>query len=159
MTQTAAILSTRQALHISHTEPVFSLAENQETVSIEDLSSVENQFYYQSPAFYYKDRAKLGFRLTERFQPYFALIKGLIEFHRSRDLRFTFNRPSASFEIDLEIKHSGDLNDFLVKVYGWLNQEIQFKATLKKIIQFENRYKLEKAALYNSLNKISPRHN
>lgn len=159
MNQTAAILSTRQALHISQTEPVFSLTESQEIVSLGGLSSVENQFYYESPAFYYKDRAKLGFRLTEKFQPYFAFIKGLIEFHRSRDLRFTFNRSEASFEIDLEIKHSGELDDFLVKIYGWLNQEIQFKATLKKIIQFENRYNREKAELYNALNKSNPRYN
>ena len=109
----------------------------------------DKQFFEMPTTFYYQNRAQLSFTITREFLPYFILIKGLIEFSRSRDLRFSFNTDTKIFDVDLEINQLGDLSSLLMLVHGLLLKEIGFKRALKKAIQFEERYKLESAAVYD----------
>lgn len=109
----------------------------------------EDQFFTPPVASYYNNRARLRFGIATEYSAYFILIKGLIEFSRSGHLRFVFNTDKKLFEIDLQINQFPDLSNLLTTVYGQTLKEIRFKAALKKAIQFEQRYRLESAEVYN----------
>ena len=149
MSQTASVLSSEQSLYISTAEVSFASAKNSETVS-NHLNFVfdENGFYIPSTAFGYNDRVSLAFQVKQAFAAHFILIKGLIEFNRSKDLKFVFNRDEKSFEIDLEATQLDALNDFLGHIHALLQKEIQFKGVLKKVIAFENQYKALRDVVY-----------
>ena len=149
MSQTASVLSSEQSLYISTAEVSLAPVKNSEAVST-SLNFVfeENGFYIPSTAFGYNDRVSLAFQVKEAFAAHFILIKGLIEFNRSKDLKFAFDRDEKSFEIDLEAAQLDTLNDFLAHIHGLLQKEIQFKAVLKKVIAFENQYKALRDEVY-----------
>lgn len=109
---------------------------------------VEDRFYHQPAAFYYKDRVRFCFTTTPEFVAHFILIKGLIEFHRSRHLRFMFDHDKKQIRADLAVTHVAALHQLLEVVYNEVLQEIRFKAALKKAILFEERYKQECAEVY-----------
>jgi hypothetical protein len=147
MALTAPLLSEQQALNISQPDPSPESIKTNSGQSLLSPSFAEGQFY-KPAAFYYKNRARLYFTLTEEFSAHFGLIKGLIEFYRSRHLKFTFNPDKKLFETDLEATRFADLAKLLDIVYDQVLREIRFKAALKKAILFEQRYKLESAEVY-----------
>lgn len=156
MSQTASVLSSEQSLYISTAEVSLAPAKHPETVSTH-LNFVfgENGFYLPSTAFGYNDRVSLAFQLKEAFAAHFILIKGLIEFNRSKDLKFVFNRDEKSFEIDLEAAQLDTLNNFLGHIHALLQKEIQFKAVLKKVIAFENQYKALRDEVYGEQQAVA----
>jgi len=89
-----------------------------------------------------------SFSLSEEFKKNFVLIKGLIEFLRSKNFSFEYNFAQKAIETDIEVSQLEDLRAFLHDVSIWLRQEIKFKETLKVILDFENRYKVAKAEVY-----------
>lgn len=96
-------------------------------------------------------KVQYTFNVSHRFVDQFALIKGLIDFHRPKDIQFRFNREEKSIQVRAHLHHVDFLVLFLHKVEEWLVSEVQFKMALKKIIQFEARYKSQRSAIYNSL--------
>ncbi|MBT1700252.1 hypothetical protein KK083_25415 [Fulvivirgaceae bacterium PWU4] len=108
----------------------------------------EDRFYDQPAAFYYKDQVRFCFTATPEFAAHFILIKGLVEFHRSRHLQFTFDLNKKQFEADLAVTHVGALHQLLEVVYSEVLREIRFKAALKKAILFEERYRQACAEVY-----------
>lgn len=123
----------------------------------ETPSSVSNfilkgdKFYDQPAAFYYKDRARLRFNVSDEFSKYFVLIKGLIEFSRPSQLKFTFTPDQKQIETDLDVIQFEELNKLFLVVYRELLKEIRFKTALKNAIEFEQRYKREGAKVYSGL--------
>jgi hypothetical protein len=109
----------------------------------------ENWFFEKTSAFYYNERARLYFKVTTPFTLHFALLKGLIEFTRPGYLQFTYQADQKIFEIDLPRDQFPELKKLLQNVHQLLLREIQFKANLKKAIQFEERHKREMAAIYH----------
>jgi hypothetical protein len=148
MTQTASALSTRQSLHISTDSTLTINTNTREKHQLGDASLSNDTFYPQSPAFYYNERLRLGFIVNEKYAAHFILIKGLIEFHRSGNFKFAYNIKEKSFEVDILSSELEKLNSFLEKIRQWLNQEIKFKAALKNVIAFENRYKAARDHIY-----------
>jgi hypothetical protein len=73
----------------------------------------------------------------------------LIEFHRSRVFSFVYNLKEKSFEIDIHSADLEKLQSFLAKIHQWLNHEIKFKEVLKKVIAFEDRYKIARDQIYD----------
>lgn len=124
---------------------------------IETPSTVTNfilkgdKFYHQPAAFYYKDRARLRFNVTDEFSKHFVLIKGLLEFSRPSQLKFTFTQDQKQIETDLGVTQFEELNNLFLIVYRELLKEIRFKAALKKAIEFEQRYKREGAEVYSAV--------
>ena len=121
------------------------------TSSIVTFTPDSDTFYYHHNAFYYKNRARLQFNVTNEFLSQFVLIRGLIEFIRPKHLRFTFTPDRKSMEIDLEVSEFDELNLLFRRVYSELRKEIRFKAALKRAIAFDQAYQRERAEIYQAV--------
>jgi hypothetical protein len=108
----------------------------------------EDTFYFHPTASYYKNRACLHFNLTTEFLPHSVLVRGLIEFTRPKHLRFIYSADRKRMEIDLEVSQFDELTQLFRTVYSELRREIQFKAALRKAIEFEREYKRESEEVY-----------
>jgi hypothetical protein len=112
----------------------------------------EIDFIESATAFLYNNRLRLSIS-TGLDGTHYVLLKGLIEFYRSKEYFFTFNRDEHSIEADIRESEFASLKTFLSDVNRWYQKEIQFKAALKHAISFEARYKAEKENLYATLLK------
>jgi len=108
----------------------------------------ENPLFKQISSFYYHNRLRLSLTLSEQHKYDFVLIKGLIEFHRPRNLNFFYDRKNSSFETDIYEHETTELRSFLGNVAEWLKKEKQFKLALKMILDLERRYRLERDSVY-----------
>lgn len=127
----------------------YTAHEAQPALPANDLFA-DDWFFEKTSAFYYNERARLYFKVTTPFVSHFALLKGLIEFTRPGHLQFTYQADQKVFEIDLPRDQFSELKKLLQNVHQLVLREIQFKANLKKAIQFEERYKREMAAIYHT---------
>jgi hypothetical protein len=116
--------------------------------SVAGSSVIENILFSKASPLFYKTKVHFSFSLSEEFRKNFVMIKGLIEFHRSKNFSFEYNFAQKAIETDIEVSQVEDLRAFLHDVSIWLRQEIKFKETLKIILDFENRYKVAKAEVY-----------
>lgn len=115
----------------------------------------ENILFHSVTPLYYKSRVHLSFSIAEEFNPRYAMIRGLIEFHRSNHFSFQYNIKQRTIEVDTDESQLPELQLFLINVSIWLQQEIQFKHTLRMILHFEDEYKLKSAAMYSLLKKTT----
>jgi len=119
-------------------------------------TAIQNHLFAKVSPLYYNARVRLSFSLSEEFKQHFVLIKGLIEFNRSKDFSFEYNRAQRTFETDVDAGQLNDLQVFFENILTWLNQELTFKSALKVVIEFENRYKKAQAEAYAELMELSP---
>jgi hypothetical protein len=77
-----------------------------------------------------------------------VLSKGLLEFHRSTDFVFDYNRIDRSFHVSVKLEHLESLQKFLSNVSVWLDEELYFRSALKEIIAFEKSYKSKMQEVY-----------
>lgn len=174
MTQTAAALSTEQALNLSQspTSPLIVLTSGNTTkaLSVQRSSKgskhqstkskpdeiinnvqVDGQFYTSTSQLSYGDKVKLSFSVKEAYRAHFTLIKGLLDFHRAPAYTFTFDKTEGTFDVvtgtgaTLAIE---ELYRFLSKIATWLDQELSFKKQLKEMIAFEREYRAKLAKVY-----------
>ena len=131
------IVNTGSENHSNHSLP-----------SVADSSFIENILFTKASPLFYKTRVHFSFSLSDEFKKNFVMIKGLIEFHRSRNFSFEYNSGQKVIETDIEVSQLEDLRAFLNDVSIWLKQEIKFKETLKVILDFEHRYKVAKSEVY-----------
>lgn len=143
---------TAQLFTEQHNDILFPNREHNKSVS-NNLTAIFNDdsFYHQPIAFYYNERARLQFIVTDTFSTYFILIKGLIEFSRPNTLKFNFTSDQKIIETDLSINQFEELANLFHSVHKELHKEIRFKAALKRAIQFEQRYNQERAEVYSSV--------
>lgn len=149
------------AASLSHEEQYLQLV-NKESASPGNNSSmndgdapvIENILFGKVSPLFYKTRVHLSLALSDEFKKNFGLIKGLIEFHRSKHFSFEYHFGSGTVETDIETSQLGELRSFLTDVSTWLKREIHFKNSLKVILEFENRYKLAKADVYALMHTV-----
>ena len=146
MVQSASLPSVEQYFQVVN--KASENLSNHSMISAADSSFIENVLFNKVSPLFYKTRMHFSFSLSEEFKKNFVLIKGLIEFHRSKNFSFEYNFAQKAIETDIEVSQLEDLRAFLHDVSIWLRQEIKFKETLKVILDFENRYKVAKAELY-----------
>ena len=127
-------------------------------VSVDDSehTAIQNRLFGKVSPLYYKARVRLSFSLSEEFKKHFVLIKGLIEFNRSKDFSFEYNLAQRTFETDVDTGQLNDLQVFFENILTWLTQELRFKSALKVVLEFENRYKKAQAEAYAELMELSP---
>ena len=116
-----------------------------------DFRFPEVGFYAPPIASYYGNYAQLSFDVLPEFSSSYVLLKGLIEFNRSRHLRFDFNATKRNFRIELELTRMPELLTLLQRVHDQLLAELRFKAALRKTIEFEQRYKQACVEVYRDL--------
>jgi hypothetical protein len=157
MLQAAAINSAEgQYLQITDSE-TEALVREVSSVNNADTSfpAIENGLFGKVSTFYYKNRVRLSFTIVKEFRAQFVMIKGLIEFNRSKNLLFQYDFKQRTFEADVAVEQLEELKAFMDKVFVWLNQEIQFKRALKLVLDLENRYKVEMEGVYALLNNAT----
>jgi hypothetical protein len=113
-----------------------------------ELPAIQNVLFKKVSPLYYKTRVRLSFSLTDEFKSHFALVRGLIEFYRSKSFSFEYNAVQKGIETDIEASQLRNLQVFFESILSWLKKELKFKETLKVILEFENRYKLEQEEVY-----------
>jgi hypothetical protein len=79
---------------------------------------------------------------------HFALIKGLIEFCRGSKFKIEFDSSARTLTVDIALKDSNEFSQLLKEVNERFEKEMAFKKRLKKLIDFESRYRQEAKALY-----------
>jgi hypothetical protein len=144
---------TAQLFTEQHNDILFPNRESNNTSVSNNLRAIfsGDSFYQHPTAFYYNDRARLQFNVTDEFFTQFILIKGLIEFSRPNTLKFKFTLDQKAIETDLPVNQFGELANLFLNIDKELNKEIRFKAALKRAIQFEQRYNQERAEVYSSV--------
>lgn len=152
MKQTAQTLTEDQYLQISDNQNI-SVAKDHAEISEKNaiLPFIQTGLFSEVTPLYYRTRVRLAFTLAAGFQSRFVMIKGLIEFYRTKQFSFQFDFKKRTIETDVDVIQLTELQLFLNNVALWLNQELQFKDALKIVLKFENHYKLERAAVYSLL--------
>lgn len=148
MAHSAKASSDAQYLQIEYQEVKDTATQS---LIVNALPPIENPLFDQISPLYYKTRVRLSLSLSEEFKKHFVLVKGLIEFHRSKHFSFEYQPSYKIIEIDIEIEQLEELQQFFGNVLTWTNQEISFKRALKLVLDFENRYKIAKAEAYAAL--------
>lgn len=150
MSQTAEnILTEPQYLQIAN-EEIQIIADGLSPVLNNESGSpiIENILFNKVTSLYYKKRVRLSISLSDEFKKHFVMMRGLIEFHRSKSLSFYYDVKQKTFEADIDVNQLNHLQSFFNKVSLWLKEEIRFKEALKIVLEFEHRYKIESASAY-----------
>jgi hypothetical protein len=146
MLQTAQLLKEEQYLTIAENDTANT---NVGASEVEFSSkSITINLFKKVSTFYYRSRIRLSFSVADEHKVEFVMIRGLIEFNRSKDFTFTYYLKNHTIETDIDASHLDKLQIFLSNVSILLEQENQFKLVLKEAIAFENRYKLEREGVY-----------
>src|SRR5687768_10430493 len=120
MAQSASLSNAEQYLQV-----VNKGSENPSNHSlpiVADATVIENILFNKVSPLFYKTKVHFCFSLSEEFKKNFVMIKGLIEFHRSKNLSFEYNLAQKAIETDIEISQVEDLRAFLHDVSIWLRQ-------------------------------------
>jgi hypothetical protein len=144
MAQAATILSDGQSLFIQTNQIFTTSSEPQGVRALDGLLIPDGRFPING-------RIHLSFVVAPEYKTSFGLLKGLIDFHRSPNFSFTFDRSQHRVDVTVADEDQHLLTSFLQSVHTRLTDELSFKANLKKILQFESDYKRKKDFLYNSL--------
>ena len=116
---------------------------------------IENTLFDKASTFSYHNRLRLSFSVREEYKSDFVLIRGLIEFHRTRNLKFTFDKNSRSIQTDIPGSEADQLHSFLQQISEWFKKEKQFKLALKIVVDFERRYGAERDSVYQIMKNAS----
>lgn len=149
MTSTAQINDQYLSLGGEEDTSLHHEINDRESVVTDRLS--QNALFDSVSAFYYNDRAKVTFNVAGEFETDFSLIRGLIDFNRPRDLRFSFDRESKTVSTNIAMHQLGRLDEFLSFIYDELIKEKRFRKTLRAAIEFEKRYNRERDRIYAEL--------
>ena len=150
MLQTAETLNEEQYLKLADqqiSKGASHFAENSDGDFRYDQITIE--IFGKVSPFYYRNRLRLLFSVSGENKPDFIMIRGLIEFYRSKDFLFNYNLKQLTIETDIDASQLNELKLFLSRVAVWLKQEKQFRMALKIALNFENRYKLESESIYS----------
>ena len=154
MVQTANILTEEQYLQIVSRASVRSGNSSSDNTTV-DQPAIKSDLFNNVSPLYYKSKVRLSFSLSEEFKKHFVLIKGLIEFYRSKNFSFEYNVAQKGIETDVEVSELQNLQTFFDTVLNWLHEELKFKKTLKVILEFEHRYKLEQTEVYSLFKNVA----
>lgn len=147
MAQTASVLSAEQSLYITEDESAIVSTSSELRQSPAGWITT---FAGQPVVFSYGHRLRFHFIPGAEHAPHFALIRGLMEFNRPKELSFVYHVAAKSFEIDIDSAYEDTLQALLSQVDTLLVKELAFRRKLKAVIAFEQRYQREKDEVYAS---------
>jgi len=149
------IADEQQYLTVSTTVSILEGSVSEDAYPTQRQDHVASLFTEASP-FFYNDRARFSLEVRDEYKNDFALIRGLIEFQRPKELTFTYDRGQRLVRSDIDAKHADLLQTFLKSVFASLRYERQFRIALKIALDFERRYTLERDSIYGMLQISSP---
>jgi hypothetical protein len=123
--------------------PTLTVSRNEEF-----RSSALPEIFERISSLIYQDRIVQLISLAPSVNAHFALIKGLIEFCRGPKFLIEFDSSSKTITVDIALKDSNEFSDLLKMVSERFEKEIAYKQRLKKLIEFESRYREESERLY-----------
>ena len=157
MLQTAQIIREDQYLNIVENEQDNVVEKSEEGVS---YYPINNALFKKVTHFYYNTRIRLSFSVSDTYRSQYVMARGMIEFHRPKNFVFSYNKKQGLIEVDINVSELEELQLFLSTVLVWLRHENQFRLSLKIVLEFENRYKLERDSVYELMkNTMSAAHN
>jgi hypothetical protein len=109
-----------------------------------------NPFVCENDSHFNESRIKVKYELNNEMKVHFVLFRGLVEFSRSKDFYFVFNRHDNSFVVDVSRNKIVNLKELLSNVSTQLAEELKFRKKLKAAIHFERQYRLQCDALYRT---------
>jgi hypothetical protein len=118
----------------------------------EDLLTGNELFSKRTP-FFYNGRLRISLIVSDGYKQRFALVKGLIEFHRVAAFSFKYHSIEKLIEADIPVELAEELEEFLFNVLQWTKHELAFKERLKQVLKFEREYKSLAACVYDGLMK------
>ncbi len=99
------------------------------------------ELFQETSSFLYNDRVRLAFTVADEFAREFVLIRGLIEFHRPKELSFIYDREFRSIVVAVTQEQLGILHQFFGLIYDLLAKERRFRKALRSVIEVENSYR------------------
>lgn len=96
-------------------------------------------------------RLIVTFVLNESYRDKFALLRGLLEFSRPKGITISANRLDRTFQLQVSPDQVDRIKEYLETILNLLAEEIRFKASLKSVIAFENKVRLEQEKVYEAL--------
>lgn len=141
MTQLAKYIYSQEASSLQ------SIKSNNET----QVSVTHPALFSQVTPLFYAKRVQLTFHVSSDLRQFFALIKGMIEFHRTNRFQFRYERSEGTLETDIAIDRLEALQGFLEDLDHLIRKEIEFKLVLKEVISFERNFKSTANSIYGSL--------
>jgi hypothetical protein len=130
----------------SNNFPALSVNRNEEF-----RSSALPQIFERVSSLIYEHRIVQLLSVVPSANAQFALVKGLIEFCRGSKFTVEFDSTARTLTVDIALKDSNDFNKLLSEVSVRFEKEIAFKKRLKKLIDFESRYRSEAEFLYQDI--------
>lgn len=126
-------------------------------IAATDVQLIENQLFENVSPLHYNARIRLSIQIAEKFRKHFALIRGLMEFHRPKHFSFEYQFSQKTLEIDIEGKQLTELLIFFDLILTLITEEIRFKGALKLVLEFEDRYKKAQSEIYAQLKQPTVR--
>jgi hypothetical protein len=152
MTQTATSI---------YSEEIYLVTLQQEIASQEKIEklgqtiTIDNALFGNVIPFFYNDRIRLTFFISEKYKARFALVRGIVEFNRTKAFSFLYNKTEKMVECDISIDELASLQKFLQRVLQWTEQEVAFKKMLKHVIDFENQSKKVSERVYGQWMRLA----
>ena len=116
-----------------------------------DLLTVKSQSVAKADAIFPLDRYNITFTLPNKYTDHFVLLRGLLEFSRPRTIKIISSALDRSFYVEFSENQAEHFVTYLETILNSLVKEIKFKESLRALIIFEEKVKLEQAVLYANL--------
>jgi len=151
MIQSTATVSAVDNLFVYNPKSVISDNTAKADQIVQEIESIAD-FLNGGTVLIYNHRVRLTTKVKLSLKE-FILFRGLIEFHRPANFFFTYDRTERTIVADFRESEFEQLKRFFHEATGWLASELGFKSALKKIMDFESRYRSERSSLYGLLLK------
>jgi hypothetical protein len=124
----------------------------------EEAFAIDNGLFSKVAPLFYKNRLRLTFFVSDEYRSRYALLRGIIEFHRPKAFTFLYNRTDKILECDITVHQANALHEFLGSVLQLIECEVKFKEVLKQVIDFEDQCKRISGSVYGSLMRSAAVH-
>lgn len=144
----------KENLHIAGDEDQH--VENQRATLVkwfaeQKATHIVNHRVIRAGKLHFKDRITLRFVLADDYVLHFALLRGLFAFAKPVDLLIDSDFSDKSFTIEFNLDQTENAVNYLDKILNWLSGEMKFKATLKQVMQWELKVRLEQDQVFKKL--------
>lgn len=111
----------------------------------------EKQLIFHVTEFRYKNRVRFILKVDGEYTTQFALIRGILEFSRSRESKVVYNSNEMAIDVDIHDSYYQMAEKLIEYVSIQTKAEIRFKRKLKEVINLEQAFKLQLDEAYKSL--------
>ena len=100
-------------------------------------------------------RVILNFKLVDLYATHLILLRGIFEFSNPSILLVSIDRTDQTVTIEVNVNEADTVTNYLETIFNQFAKEIEFKAKLKQVIQWEKNIRKEQSLIYNNLNTLS----